>query len=88
MTPITPNRIITKAREAAEFAPGEIEANIEETNEKTYINTPITGKITAIKLAVVPSFLPDSSDMLTLSNVICGGLGISFSQAQNQTFTH
>jgi len=81
MSPITPNRIITKSREAAEFAPGEIDADIEETNKKTYTNTPITGKITDIKLAVVPSFLPDSSDMITLSNGICGGLGISFSQA-------
>ena len=81
MTPITANRIITKAGKQQNSLPGEIEANTDEKNKKTYTNTPITGKITAIKLAVVPSFLPDSSDILTLSNGICGGLGISFSQA-------
>jgi hypothetical protein len=67
MIPITANKIIIKLGKKDELreVPSGIVANIDKI-KKTYATTPITGVITAIKLAVVPSFLPDSSDILNL----------------------
>ena len=40
---------------------------IKDKKNRTYDATRTIGMITAIKLAVSPNFLPDSSDMLSLS---------------------
>src|SRR5208283_3397380 len=55
----------------------EIVAKMEKI-KKPYNTTIITGTATVIMLAVKPSFLPDSSDILNPQKLFCDELGISF----------
>jgi hypothetical protein len=77
---ITPNeRKEPKGEPPPPAKTAEIDANMEKI-KNPYNTTIMTGTITYIKLAVRPSFLLDSNDILTLQG-ICSGLGISFSKS-------
>jgi hypothetical protein len=60
---------IGNGNEEEEFVPRGTETNNDKM-KKTYPTTPMTGVITAIKLAIVPNFLPDSSDTFDPSGAI------------------
>jgi hypothetical protein len=83
MIPSTMMKIMNPKSVDEPEVPDSALANKDNTKATTVI-TATTGIATAIKLAVKPSFFPDSNDIPDQWAIFCGYLGISFSQVTKQ----
>jgi len=87
MTPIAPTMIKNAVNpvESPKKDEGTVPVAAENIVDIISETTPITaaiGKITVIKLAINPNFLPDSSDILQPSILLFMDLGIKFSSCK------
>ena len=89
VTPIAPTVIknAVNPAESPKMDEGTVPVAAENIVDITRATTPITaaiGKITVIKLAINPNFLPDSSDILKPSIFMLITLGIRFSSVRKR----